>query len=62
MASGVIALPLGVRIEQQYKRPVMITADLVRCAVLASIPVAMEELSNSVDRLVGWAADRCAQK
>ncbi|MER5473577.1 MFS transporter [Streptomyces sp. NPDC002685] len=41
VASGVIALPLGVRIEHQYKRPVMITADLVRCAVLASIPVAM---------------------
>ncbi|WP_406294725.1 MFS transporter [Streptomyces sp. NBC_00624] len=41
VASGVVALPLGVRIEHQYKRPVMITADLVRCAVLASIPVAM---------------------
>ncbi|MEV8548163.1 MFS transporter [Streptomyces sp. NPDC051572] len=41
VASGVIALPLGVRIEHQYKRPVMITADLVRCTVLASIPVAM---------------------
>ncbi|MFC8263872.1 MFS transporter [Streptomyces sp. NPDC057291] len=41
VASGVIALPLGVRIEHQYKRPAMITADLVRCAVLASIPVAM---------------------
>ncbi|WUB85181.1 MFS transporter [Streptomyces sp. NBC_00566] len=41
VASGVIALPLGVRIEHQYKRPVMITADLTRCAVLASIPVVM---------------------
>ncbi|MFJ3762105.1 MFS transporter [Streptomyces sp. NPDC090080] len=41
MASGVIALPLGVHIEHHYKRPVMITADLARCAVLASIPVAM---------------------
>ncbi|WP_420918726.1 MFS transporter [Streptomyces coelicoflavus] len=41
VASGVIALPLGVRIEHRYKRPVMITADLVRCAVLASVPVAM---------------------
>ncbi|MFD4524457.1 MFS transporter [Streptomyces sp. NPDC058470] len=39
-ASAVIALPLGVRIEHQYKRPVMITADLVRCAVLVSVPVA----------------------
>ncbi|MFJ6072608.1 MFS transporter [Streptomyces sp. NPDC093065] len=41
VASGVIALPLGVRIEHRYKRPVMITADLVRCAVLVSVPVAM---------------------
>ncbi|MFE9459721.1 MFS transporter [Streptomyces californicus] len=41
VASAVIALPLGVRIEHQYKRPVMITADLARCAVLGSIPVAM---------------------
>ncbi|MFI7361151.1 MFS transporter [Streptomyces sp. NPDC050149] len=41
VASAVIALPLGVRIEHRYKRPVMITADLVRCAVLASIPVAI---------------------
>ncbi|MDT6984246.1 MFS transporter [Streptomyces lusitanus] len=41
VASGMIALPLGVRIEHQYKRPVMIAADLVRCAVLASVPAAM---------------------
>lgn len=41
VASGVVALPLGVRIEHQYKRPVMISADLTRCLVLASIPVAM---------------------
>ncbi|MEU4110586.1 MFS transporter [Streptomyces sp. NPDC027717] len=41
VASGVIALPLGVRIEYQYKRPVMITADLARCLLLASVPVAM---------------------
>ncbi|MFF0836652.1 MFS transporter [Streptomyces sp. NPDC003344] len=41
VASAVIALPLGVRIEHRYKRPVMIAADLVRCVVLASIPVAM---------------------
>ncbi|MDX3078587.1 MFS transporter [Streptomyces sp. MI02-7b] len=41
VASGVIALPLGVRIEHQYKRPVMITADLARCVLLASVPVAM---------------------
>ncbi|MGA5291568.1 MFS transporter [Streptomyces pseudogriseolus] len=41
VASAVIALPLGVRIEHQYKRPVMITADLARCVLLVSIPVAM---------------------
>ncbi|MFE7961224.1 MFS transporter [Streptomyces sp. NPDC057413] len=41
VASAVIALPLGVRIEHQYKRPVMVTADLARCALLASIPVTM---------------------
>lgn len=41
VASALIALPLGVRIEHQYKRPVMITADLARCVLLASIPVAM---------------------
>ncbi|MGW6920053.1 MFS transporter [Streptomyces sp. NPDC054950] len=40
VASALIALPLGVRIEHQYKRPVMITADLARCAVLVSVPVA----------------------
>ncbi|MFC1431723.1 MFS transporter [Streptacidiphilus sp. N1-3] len=40
VASAVIALPLGVRIEHQYKRPVMIAADLTRCAVLASVPLA----------------------
>ncbi|MGA4980725.1 MFS transporter [Streptomyces cellulosae] len=41
VASALIALPLGVRIEHQYKRPVMITADLARCVLLASIPLAM---------------------
>ncbi|MEU3209188.1 MFS transporter [Streptomyces cyaneofuscatus] len=41
VASALIALPLGVRIEHQHKRPVMITADLARCVLLASIPVAM---------------------
>ncbi|MFC8841078.1 MFS transporter [Streptomyces griseoincarnatus] len=41
VASALIALPLGVRIEHQYKRPVMITTDLARCVLLVSIPVAM---------------------
>ncbi|MER5478750.1 MFS transporter [Streptomyces sp. NPDC002734] len=39
VASAVIALPLGARIEHRYKRPVMITADLARCVLLVSIPV-----------------------
>ncbi|MEU1710061.1 hypothetical protein ABZ478_32635 [Streptomyces sp. NPDC005706] len=29
------------RIEHQYKRSVVITADLARCVLLASVPVAM---------------------
>ncbi|MGA5278604.1 MFS transporter [Streptomyces cellulosae] len=41
VASALIALPLGVRIEHQYKRPVMVIADLARCVLLASIPVTM---------------------
>ncbi|MEU4089565.1 MFS transporter [Streptomyces aureus] len=41
VASGVIALPLGVYFEHQYKRPIMITADLARCVLLASVPVTM---------------------
>lgn len=40
VASAVIALPFGAFIEQRRKRPVMITADLVRFAALASVPVA----------------------
>ncbi|MCI4145705.1 MULTISPECIES: MFS transporter [unclassified Streptomyces] len=55
MASAVIALPLGVRIEHQNKRPVMITADLARCLLLASIPIAMafDRLTFSQLRVVG---------
>ncbi|MGW5284361.1 MFS transporter [Streptomyces collinus] len=41
VASAVIALPLGVAIEHQYKRPAMVTADLARCVLLASVPVAL---------------------
>ncbi|MDH6137221.1 MFS family permease [Kitasatospora sp. MAA4] len=40
VASAVIALPLGVRIEYRLKRPVMMTADAVRFLVLATVPVA----------------------
>ncbi|MHA6627548.1 MFS transporter [Pseudonocardia sichuanensis] len=37
---AVLALPLGAWMEARRKRPVMVTADLVRCAALASVPVA----------------------
>lgn len=40
VAGAATALPLGVRIEHRRKRPVMITADLLRFAVLISVPVA----------------------
>ncbi|RKF23629.1 MFS transporter [Micromonospora globbae] len=40
LASAVIVLPLGPWIEFRRKRPVMIGSDLLRCAALASIPVA----------------------
>jgi MFS family permease len=40
IASAVIVLPLGPWIEFRRKRPVMCGADLLRCAALASVPVA----------------------
>ncbi|MEU4605225.1 MFS transporter [Kribbella sp. NPDC023972] len=40
IAGAALALPMGDFIEQRRKRPVMITADLVRFAVLVSVPVA----------------------
>jgi MFS family permease len=41
MAAGaLLALPLGPWVEQRRKRPVMITMDLIRFFVMASIPVA----------------------
>ncbi|WP_431961174.1 MFS transporter [Actinacidiphila sp. bgisy160] len=40
LAGAAIALPLGGHVEHRRKRPVMITADLVRCLVLLSVPVA----------------------
>ncbi|MFG3280627.1 MFS transporter [Streptomyces sp. NPDC048111] len=36
----VLAVPLGPWVEFRRKRPVMIAADLVRCAALVSVPVA----------------------
>lgn len=40
IAGAALALPMGDFIEQRHKRPVMIAADLVRFAVLISIPIA----------------------
>ncbi|MEU6174822.1 MFS transporter [Streptantibioticus parmotrematis] len=40
VASAAVALPVGARVEFRRKRPVMITADLVCCAALGSVPVA----------------------
>ncbi|MER5714856.1 MFS transporter [Streptomyces sp. NPDC002132] len=37
---ALLAVPLGPWVEFRRKRPVMITADVVRCAVLLSVPVA----------------------
>jgi MFS family permease len=37
---AVLALPLGAWMEPRRKRPVMVVTDLVRCAALASVPVA----------------------
>ena len=36
---AVVAVPLGAWVEFREKRPVMIAADLIRCAALLSIPV-----------------------
>lgn len=40
VASALIVLPFGHRIEHRHKRPVMIAADVVRFGALASIPIA----------------------
>jgi MFS family permease len=37
---AVLALPLGAWMEPRRKRPVLVVTDLVRCAALASVPVA----------------------
>ncbi len=39
-AGAVVAVPLGAWVEFRRKRPVMVAADLVRCAALLSIPAA----------------------
>ncbi len=38
---AVLALPLAAWMEARRKRPVMVATDLVRCAALASVPVAV---------------------
>ncbi|MGF0171525.1 MFS transporter [Streptomyces sp. Marseille-Q5077] len=38
---AVLAVPLGAWVEFRRKRPVMIAADLIRCAALLSIPAAL---------------------
>jgi MFS family permease len=40
LAGAVLAVPLGPWVEFRRKRPVMVATDLVRCAALASVPVA----------------------
>ncbi|MEU9449091.1 MFS transporter [Streptomyces sp. NPDC048277] len=40
VAGAAVTLPLGSRVEFHRKRPVMVAADLVRCAALGSVPVA----------------------
>jgi MFS family permease len=40
VASAAIALPFGGYIEHRHKRPIMIASDAIRCAVLASVPIA----------------------
>lgn len=38
-AGAVLAVPLGAGVERRAKRPVMVAADLVRCAAVLSVPV-----------------------
>lgn len=49
---AVVALPLGPWVEYRAKRPVMIAADLLRCAVLISIPAAYALDVLSVGQLI----------
>ena len=39
-AASLVALPAGAIIERRRKRPLMISADLARCVLLASLPIA----------------------
>jgi predicted MFS family arabinose efflux permease len=62
VASAVIALPLGPRIEFRHKRPAMISADLLRFMALGSVPVvaALGALTYAQLCLVGVVETACA--
>lgn len=61
IASAAIALPLGSFVEFRRKRPVMITADLVRFAVLLSVPIlaATDRLTYAHLCVVGVVQTAC---
>ncbi|MGW6736969.1 MFS transporter [Streptomyces sp. NPDC055013] len=49
---AVVAVPLGAWVEFRRKRPVMIAADLIRCAALLSIPAAFALDALSLGQLL----------
>ncbi|WP_328427607.1 MFS transporter [Streptomyces sp. NBC_00443] len=49
---AVVAVPLGAWVEFRRKRPVMIAADLIRCAALLSIPAAFALDGLSLSQLL----------
>ncbi|MFE2809809.1 MFS transporter [Streptomyces nigra] len=49
---AVLAVPLGAWVEFRPKRPVMVTADLLRCAALLSVPVAFALDALSLGQLL----------
>src|SRR5215207_1557621 len=52
---AVAAVPLGPWVEVRRKRPVMVAADLVRCAALASVPAAYALGALTLAQLVAVA-------
>lgn len=50
---AVVAVPLGAWVEFRRKRPVMIAADLIRCAALLSIPAAFALDGLGLGQLLG---------
>ncbi|OZM82050.1 MFS transporter [Pseudonocardia sp. MH-G8] len=59
---AVLALPLGAWMEPRRKRPVMITADLVRCAALLSVPATFALGWLGLPQLVAVAVVAAAAK